>query len=112
MSSWDQISLPIFQGYQTRDSTVPPIVNGSDWGCIVRDMDTIIVVVLLAFDFIPQRSHHSLTFQMSGSLQMSGSTATLTPDDGIIDSYQSGVITLADKRIFQFENLRCAQEEQ
>ena len=29
-------------------STVPPIVNGGDWGCIVRDFETIIVLVLLA----------------------------------------------------------------
>ena len=42
-------------------STVPPIVNGDDWGCIMRDLETIIVLVLLEFNFIPQRSHHSLT---------------------------------------------------
>ena len=31
-------------------STVPPIVNGGDWECIVRDLETIIVLVLLAFN--------------------------------------------------------------
>ena len=31
-------------------STVPPIVNRGDWGCIVRDLETIIVLVLLAFN--------------------------------------------------------------
>ena len=41
-------------------STVPPIVNAGDWGCIVRDLETIIVLVLLVFNFIPQRSHNSL----------------------------------------------------
>ena len=46
-------------------STVPPIVNGGDWGCIVRDLETIIVLVLLAFNFIPQKSHHSLTLPRS-----------------------------------------------
>ena len=46
-------------------TTVPPIVNGGDWGCIVSDLETIIVLVLLAFNFIPQRSHHSLTFTKS-----------------------------------------------
>ena len=46
-------------------STFPPIVNGGDWGCIVRDLETIIVLVLLAFNFIPQRSHHSLTLPRS-----------------------------------------------
>ena len=27
--------------------TVPPIINGGDWGCIVRDLETIIVFILL-----------------------------------------------------------------
>ena len=36
-------------------STVPPIVNAGDWGCIVRDLETNIVLVLLAFNLIPQR---------------------------------------------------------
>ena len=31
-------------------SAVPPIVNRGDWGCIVRDLETIIVLVLLAFN--------------------------------------------------------------
>ena len=46
-------------------SIVPPIVNGGDWGCIVRDLETIIVLVLLALNFIPQRLHHSLTLPRS-----------------------------------------------
>ena len=28
--------------------TVPIIVNGGDWGCIVRELETIIVLVFLA----------------------------------------------------------------
>ena len=28
--------------------TVLPIINAGDWGCIVRDLKTIIVLVLLA----------------------------------------------------------------
>ena len=31
-------------------STVPPIVNRGDWGCIVRGLETIIVLVLRAFN--------------------------------------------------------------
>ena len=31
-------------------STVPSIVNRGDWICIVRDLETIIVLVLLAFN--------------------------------------------------------------
>ena len=46
-------------------SIIPPIVNGGDWGCIVRDLETIIVLVLITFNFIPQRSHHSLTLPRS-----------------------------------------------
>ena len=46
-------------------STVPPIVNAGDWGCNVRDLETIIVLVLLAFNFIPQYSQNSLTFTRS-----------------------------------------------
>ena len=41
--------------------TVLPIVNGGDWGCIVHDLETIIVLVLLSFYFITQSSHHSIT---------------------------------------------------
>ena len=31
-------------------SIVPPIVNRGDWGCIVGDLETIIVLVLIAFN--------------------------------------------------------------
>ena len=61
-------------------STLPPIVNAGDWGYIVRDLETIIGLVLLAFNFIPQRSHHSLTFMRS--LLRDSATVTLTPGDG------------------------------
>ena len=41
-------------------STVTPIViNGGDWGFIVRDLENIIVLVFLAFNFIPH--HHALS---------------------------------------------------
>ena len=42
-------------------STVPPMVYGGDQGCIVHDLETIMVLVILAFNFILQRSHHSVT---------------------------------------------------
>ena len=58
-------------------STVPPIVNAGDWGCILRDLETIIVLVLLSFNFIPQRSHQSQTLMMSRLRD--SATATLTP---------------------------------
>ena len=61
-------------------STVTPIVNAGDWGCIVRDLETIIVLVLLAFYFISQRSHHSPTF--TRSRLRDSATATLWPGDG------------------------------
>ena len=42
-------------------NTVPSRVNGVNWGWTVRYLETIIVIVLLAFSFIPHRSHHTLT---------------------------------------------------
>ena len=35
--------------------TVPPIVNGGDWGCIVRDMEIIIVLGLTRVQFHPPK---------------------------------------------------------
>ena len=64
-------------------SIVPPIVNMGDWGCIAGDLDTIIVLVLLAFNFIPQRSHYSLTLPRSRIRDPA--TATLTPVYGTTD---------------------------
>ena len=68
-------------------STVPPIVNGGDCGCIVRDLETIIVLVLLSFNFIPQRSHHSPTLRRS---RIRDSAAlTLTPGDDTVIKVES-----------------------
>ena len=61
-------------------STVLSIVNGCDWGYILRDFETIIAMVLLAFNFFPQRSHHSLTLPRSRI--RAPDTTTLTPGDG------------------------------
>ena len=41
--------------------TVPSRVNVVDWGLIVCDRETIILLVLFAFSFIPERPHHLLT---------------------------------------------------
>ena len=79
-------------------SAVPPIVNGGDWGCIVSDLETIIVFVLLALNFIPQRSHHSLTLPRSRiidpatvTLMLGNSTTAIKVD----------FISKTDKLIFQ-----------
>ena len=63
-------------------STVPSVINGGDWGCIVRDLETIIVLVLLAFkfNFIPQRLHHSIIF--TRVRLRDSATVTLTPGYG------------------------------
>ena len=63
-------------------NTIPPIVNAGDCGCIVRDLETIIVLFFLAFNFISQRSHHSLT--LTRSRLRDSVTVTLTPGDGTI----------------------------
>ena len=60
--------------------TVLPIVNGGDLGCIVRDLETNIVLVLLAFNKISERSHHPLTLPRSRIRD--SATVTLTPGDG------------------------------
>ena len=56
------------------------IVNAGDDEGIVRDMESIIVLVLLAFNFIPQRSQRLLALAMSG-LRDSASV-TVMPEDG------------------------------
>ena len=47
------MSLQIYLG-QDSFSTVRPIVHEGDWGYIVRDLETIIVSILLSFNFIPK----------------------------------------------------------
>ena len=44
-------------------STVPSRVNGINWGWTVRALETIIVLVFLAFSFISHRSHHTTLFK-------------------------------------------------
>ena len=57
-SSWNQMSLTIYQGHQTHSKQFfQYVVHRVNGGCIVRDLETLIVLVLLAFNFIPQRSH-------------------------------------------------------
>ena len=63
------------------------------------DLETIIILVLLAFNFIPQRSHHSLTLPRSRIRD--SSTANLTLGYGTINGHQSGVISITMQFIFQ-----------
>ena len=57
---------------------------GGDWGCIVCDLESIIVLVLLAFNFMAQRSQHSLTLPRSGFRD--SVIVTRTPGDGTTDN--------------------------
>ena len=52
---------PNMTGWADSFGTVPSRVNVVNWGWTVRDLEIIIVFVLLAFSFIPYRSHHTLT---------------------------------------------------
>ena len=80
------------------DGSVPPIVNVGDWGCIVRDLETIIVLVLLAFNFISR---------IKKLCNCNSDTW------GWHNSHQSGVISITDQFIFQNgKKLRSVQEEQ
>ena len=61
-------------------STVPKIVNGGDWGCIVRDLDNYHSLGLTSIEFhppkvIPLTNPAKVTDQDSAN-------ATLTPGDG------------------------------
>ena len=66
-------------------------------GCIVLEMEAIIVLVLLAFNFIPQMSHRSRTLPRSRI--RNSATVTLTPW-GWQNSHQSNVISITDQIIF------------
>ena len=56
-------------------STVPPRVNGVDWRWTVRDLETIIVLVLLAFSFISsQQRSSSRTASTNTDLPMTDAT--------------------------------------
>ena len=88
-------------------STVPPIVNGGDWGCIVRDLETIIVLVLLSFNLIPQRSHHSLTLPRSRSRDSATVTLLVSNVWGRHNSHQSRVISITDQLISR--NGKCSE---
>ena len=80
-------------------STVPSMVNGGGWGCIVRDLETIIVLVLLEFNSIPQRSPHH-AFTLTRSRFMDSVTVTRTPGDG----------TKLSKWSCQHNQLACSAE--
>ena len=56
------------------------MVNAVDWGFIVPDLETIIVLDSLAFSIVPQRSHIILI--LTRSLLRVSATVTLTPWDG------------------------------
>ena len=58
-------------------STVHPKVNAGDRGCIVCDLQTIMVIVSLTFNFICERLHHSLILPWSRFRD--SATVTLTP---------------------------------
>ena len=72
-------------------STVQPLVNGGDWGCIARDLETIIVLVLLAFNFVPKRSLTNLVEVTDQGLCYCNSNACLWHNN-----HQSGVIGIID----------------
>ena len=126
-SSWN----PIITRSSDSFSTVLPVANGSDWGCIVRDLETIIVLVLLAFNFIPERSHRakmlgvpvlhytslnksaSLTLTLKRSQIRNSAAVTLTPADATTAIIYSGDIGITDQAIFQSgKKLRGVQNEQ
>ena len=77
---------------------VPPIVNGGDRGCIVRDLETIIVLVLLAFKF-----HLPKVTPLTNPAKVKDQGLCYCNSDawGWHNSHQSGVISITDQLIFQ-----------
>ena len=86
------------------------LLNEGDWGYIVGDLETIVVSILVASNFVPHRSHHTLTLPKSRF--MNSATATLTLSDGH-NSFQSAVMAITDQLILQNgKKLRGVKEEQ
>ena len=56
---------------------------GDDWDSIVHDIETIIVLILIAFNLIPQMLYLSPTLPRSRFRD--SAAVTLTPDDGTTD---------------------------
>ena len=74
------------------------------WGCIV------IIIVLVSFNFIPQRSHHSLTLPRSQIRD--SATATQTPGDGTT-AMKVESSALPNQTVFQNgKKHRSVQQEQ
>ena len=85
-----------------------PLVNGGDWGGIMRNRKTIVVLVLLVFNFIPDMSHHSLTLPRSRIKDSYCNSDAW----GWHNSQQSGVISITDQLIFQNrKKLQSVQQE-
>ena len=70
------MSLPIYQDLQSPSAQFP-IVNVGDRGCIEHDLETIIVFVLPAFNFIPPKVTPLVT--LTSSQLRDSATITLTP---------------------------------
>ena len=97
------MSLQIYQDQQTPSAQFRQWL-GDGWGCIVRDLETIIVLVLLAFNFIPQRSHYAFT--LTRSRFRDSATVTRTPGDGTTKVYiTTGIPTRVVGTCFCGENL-------
>ena len=74
------MTLLIYQDHQTPSAQYHQWLMGGGWGCIVHDLETIIVLVLLTFNFIPQRSQDALTLMRSQFRD--SATVTQIPGDG------------------------------
>ena len=98
-SSWNHNVTPKKSKSSDSFSTVPPIVNGGHWGCIVHDLENSIFLVLLTFNFIPKKLQHSptlLELMVQGLCNYNGSVW------GWHNSYKSVVIGITDKLILQY----------
>ena len=79
------VTLNIWRSSDSSSTVLPRAIVG-DWGSIVRDLETIIVLVLLTFHFILQRSHHSLT--LPKSRYSNSATTNRMPGDETSNIYE------------------------
>ena len=83
-------------------STVPTIVNRGDWGCIVRDLETIIVLVLLAFNSNELLIIKFCRFGDKNQVKSSDFNATILTFSGFPQSHFLGFLTVSSEPLFRY----------
>ena len=103
------MSLPIYPYRQTPSAQYRQWLMGVT-GCIVRDLETLIVLVLLAFNYIPLKVTPRIH---SDEVTVQGLSYRNSSAWGWHNSHQSGVVSIMNKLILQNgKKFRGVQKEQ